>query len=635
MSRSIIQVACLLVILAGLAQPTPLAAQQAPERPIGVNLNHIYDWSPQFLFVDAMKSSRDWLVNEVGSHDWQVEGIAVPRRTADGYPTHIPFEVDGRSYYVHTLMLRELETGYPAGTYTLLFEGTGRIRLGFDAEDAVYTEPGVAHPVEVTPGWEGVHLIIEESDPADPIRNIRFIMPGFADTYDTQVFHPRLLERLAPYQVIRFMKPQSVENTAITDWANRTTPAHHTQSSDRTGGIAVEYIVDLTNRLDKDAWVNIPPYATDTYVRQFVTYLRDHLHPDATVYIEYANETWNWIYSYHEFMGNEGVRLGFGTTDGGPDPYLAGLQYNVYRSAQLFAIVDEVWGAERDRVVTVVSPLGGNTWTGEQMIAAISDPTINPDGVRFDAVAISAYFGGELADRLDAQGLLETISVEAALDSLEASLHQEMDRFMPAYRTLAEDAGLDFIAYEGGQHFGGVITEVQGDAFARLVREMQRHPRMEEIYCTFYNRWYGEGGGLLVDFVLAAEPSDFESFGILENILFDPQESPKWRAAERCAFDMNSTDPAPEPTSEPSLLDAYPNPFAESTTLHVTLPAAGRMRIAVYDLLGRLVGVPVDGTFEARTHRIPLHGADWPSGRYFVRLETESGTQTRLITRVR
>jgi hypothetical protein len=635
MLRSILRAACLLALLAGLAQPTPLTAQQASERPIGVNLNHIYDWSPQFVFVDAMKSSRDWLVNEVGSHDWQVEGITVPRRAVDGYPTHVPFEVDGRSYYVHTLMLRELETGYPAGTYTLLFEGTGRIRLGFDAEDGVYTRPGVPHPVEVTPSWEGVHLVVEASDPADPIRNIRFVMPGFADSYATQVFHPRLLERLAPYQVIRFMKPQAVENTSITDWADRTTPPHHTQSSARTGGIAVEYVVDLTNRLGKDAWVNIPPYATDAYVRQFVTYLRDHLHPDATVYLEYANETWNWIYNYHEFINAEGVRLGFGATDDGSNPYLAGLQYTVYRSAQVFAVVDEVWGTERDRVVTTISPLGGWPWTGEQMIAAISDPAINPDGVRFDAVAISAYFGGELADRLDAQGLLETISVEAALDSLEASLHQEMDVYMPAYRALAEDAGLDFIAYEGGQHFGGVITEVQGDAFSRLVREMQRHPRMEEIYCTFYNRWYSEGGGLFVDFVLAAEPSDFESFGILENILFDPQESPKWRAAQRCAFDATGTASPSEPTTDQVVLAAFPNPFVESTTLRITVPTAGRVQVAVYDLLGRLVSTPVDGTFDAGTHRMPLSIAEWPSGRYLVRLETEAGAQTRLVTRVR
>lgn len=615
---------------------TPSAVAQSDDRPVGINLWNLYDWSSQFLFVDAMKTSRDWIVTDAEESAWSVEGVEVPRR-ADGYPTHVPFEVDGQAYVPHTLMLRELETGYPGGTYTLLFEGTGAIRLEFDAAQETFTEAGVPHAVEVTPSEAGIHLVIESSDVADPVRDIRFVMPGFFETYEEDPYHPNLLALLAPYDVVRWMKPQTVENTDIVEWANRSTPATHTQSADRTGGLAYEHIVDVTNRLDKDVWLGIPPYASDDYVEQLGTFLHEHLDPEVTFYVEYANETWNTIYDYHLPMRAWGVDLGFGHTEPGApvDSFLAGLQYNVYRSAQIFDILDDVWAEDRDRLVTVVSPLGGNPWVGEQMLNAIDDPAINPNAVPFDAVAIAPYFGAELANRWGALDILDTITVEAALDSLEVSMLVEMDVMMPAYTALAADADLDLITYEAGQHFGGIGTTVGGEAFSTLVREMQRHPRMEDVYCAYYDRWYTEGGGLLVDFALVAEPSDFESFGIVENTLQDPETSPKWRALQACVVGQTTTTSATTPTDGPTLSAAYPNPFTAHTTFELALDAPTPVRVTLYDVLGRRLRIVVDDRLPRGTHTVDVPGGELPNGTYVVRLEAGAHTATRLVTRVR
>jgi photosystem II stability/assembly factor-like uncharacterized protein len=75
-----------------------------------------------------------------------------------------------------------------------------------------------------------------------------------------------------------------------------------------------------------------------------------------------------------------------------------------------------------------------------------------------------------------------------------------------------------------------------------------------------------------------------------------------------------------------------PNPFADRTTLAFDLPAAARVRLAVYDALGREVAVLVDGAREAGRHEAVLDGARLPVGTYLVRLETGEQAFTRRVT---
>lgn len=50
----------------------------------------------------------------------------------------------------------------------------------------------------------------------------------------------------------------------------------------------------------------------------------------------------------------------------------------------------------------------------------------------------------------------------------------------------------------------------------------------------------------------------------------------------------------------------YPNPFNPTTTIAYGVPAAGPVRLIVYDLLGREVAVLVDATQAPGTYRVPL-----------------------------
>jgi len=71
---------------------------------------------------------------------------------------------------------------------------------------------------------------------------------------------------------------------------------------------------------------------------------------------------------------------------------------------------------------------------------------------------------------------------------------------------------------------------------------------------------------------------------------------------------------------EAALRQNYPNPFNPSTTITFSLPEAGPVKLEVFDLLGRRVGLVVDGVMPPGTHAVPFDAADLAGGMYLCRL---------------
>jgi len=86
--------------------------------------------------------------------------------------------------------------------------------------------------------------------------------------------------------------------------------------------------------------------------------------------------------------------------------------------------------------------------------------------------------------------------------------------------------------------------------------------------------------------------------------------------------DVPSASPQTTPARTLQLHSSYPNPFNPQTTIAYTLPAAGRVSIAIYDVTGRLTARPVDDYATAGPHRVHWTPASTlPSGVYFVRIQ--------------
>jgi len=105
------------------------------------------------------------------------------------------------------------------------------------------------------------------------------------------------------------------------------------------------------------------------------------------------------------------------------------------------------------------------------------------------------------------------------------------------------------------------------------------------------------------------------------------------------ANDRNGLTP-----QEFALNQNYPNPFNPSTNIGYTIASskeqvAGstkqvgmeRVRLAVYDLLGREVVVLVDGTEQAGSHTVRFDAANLSSGVYLYRLEAGGKTLARAM----
>jgi hypothetical protein len=76
-------------------------------------------------------------------------------------------------------------------------------------------------------------------------------------------------------------------------------------------------------------------------------------------------------------------------------------------------------------------------------------------------------------------------------------------------------------------------------------------------------------------------------------------------------------------------LSGYPNPFNSSTTIGYGLPDVGRVRIDIFDLLGRKVETLVDDKQKAGRHRVVWDASRYSSGVYFYRIEAGDFVETK------
>jgi len=77
----------------------------------------------------------------------------------------------------------------------------------------------------------------------------------------------------------------------------------------------------------------------------------------------------------------------------------------------------------------------------------------------------------------------------------------------------------------------------------------------------------------------------------------------------------------------------YPNPFNPSTVLAYSLPRAAHVRMAVYDLNGRLAAVLVNASQASGRRQIEWNASELPSGVYFYVLEAQSDGGERFVAR--
>ncbi len=72
-----------------------------------------------------------------------------------------------------------------------------------------------------------------------------------------------------------------------------------------------------------------------------------------------------------------------------------------------------------------------------------------------------------------------------------------------------------------------------------------------------------------------------------------------------------------------------PDPFSSSTSIIYRLDEAMHVTLSIYDYVGRRVKVLIDDHQEAGSHSVTFVATDLPSGIYFYKLRTASGSETK------
>ncbi|MBX3440980.1 MAG: hypothetical protein KF774_01145 [Planctomyces sp.] len=466
--------------------------------PLGINLSGVVDWSTEYPFVDVFRMSRAWVSNAEGKPWGQGGELDVDER---GWVRQL-----APGQFATTLILTS--PGYPTGQYVCLYDGDGMLRI--DSQRVVESQPGRL-VVEVG-DRPGLLLHIRRTNPENPVRNIRFLMPGCEETHQSQPFYKPFLERTKRFPVLRFMDWMQTNGSRQEQWSDRPRPDDANQSR----GVCLEHMLDLCNELGVDPWFCMPHRADDEYVREFARLVWDRLELTRRVYVEHSNEVWNFGFEQARYAAAEGKRLQLSDNE-----YQGALRFHSRRSVAIFKIWDEEFGDSK-RLVRVLGSHSANPWASEQVVG------FEDAAQHADALAIAPYFGHSLGDPKNVEATLR-----GGLDGVFEECRRDIRRNGETIRRQADVAaahGLELIAYEGGQHLVGHGGAENNTELTELLQAANRDPRMRELYAQDLAGWKANGGRLFVVFASPSQYSKWGSWGILEREDQPLETAPKHQA---------------------------------------------------------------------------------------------------------
>jgi hypothetical protein len=485
-------------------------------RPIlGVNLESLRDYERQFMFIDAMKTSRKF-----GSPEKPYDAKAAV--DADGWPTGD----------AGTMVMTEVKN--VNGTY--LFSATGRCTLscpGSPAKvvglsyDPVHNRT-TASVVVQAPRDKVITVALAFRNTAGGLKDIKLLRPGY--TSDQQVFTSDFLNAVKPFDAIRFMDYLRTNNSTIQTWDQRpkVTDAQYT-----INGGPYEYAIDLGNVLNKDIWINVPALADDDFVRRLGALVRARLKPNLHCYVEYSNEVWNGIFKQFKQnldLAKAEVAAGDATlNDGGKDTNQ--FYWARKRVAKRSVEIKKLMGADDPRIRMILPSQVSTAPPGAMLKRQLEYVAkyFGPPSQFFFAVAQAPYFSTGRDENDPARKKWFTERTDLTVDAICERLLKRTDAsctpFAQAFHQLAHEYGLKSFAYEGG------LDLQQFDKQVNLKIASQYDLRTGQAVEQYLNNWYDHGGDALFYFTLSCKYSKSGYWGLTEDVR--ELLTPKYLAALR------------------------------------------------------------------------------------------------------
>jgi len=478
-----------------------------PQSPIGTNLEGVKDWQNQTPFVDAFKSSREWVSHQANPHVWGTGPAVITDEL--GWPQSLQSNQE-----IESIIFANGSPTYPDGVYTIRYNGVGTIepRAGGDGSLTILEQSQGHIKINLQVPSNGL-FSLRITDIVQPIENIRVYLPGYDNS--TRIFHPDYIKGLEPFDTLRFMDWGRTNNSPVTSWWQATNFFNYTQATDQ--GVHPLYMIELCNQTCKNMWICVPHLADDLYVIYLAYLCRIALDPSLTVYLEYSNEVWNSQFQQTQYAQAEGLALGLH-----PTSWHAGWLYYSQRSVEVFEIFSNVYSQPKDRsLVRVLAGQSVNPWVNTQIMDW-------QDAYKHaDAFAVAPYFGGYLGN-LNVSPNTATFSIPQILSDCDTNSAYNHSQYTLTNSNYTTFRGLDLLAYEGGQHLVGVGPAQNDPVLTNLFVTANRDPQMRTLYFNDLTRWETNGGGLFMNYTLTSSPSKYGSWGLMEWQGQIRSTAPKW-----------------------------------------------------------------------------------------------------------
>jgi hypothetical protein len=126
-----------------------------------------------------------------------------------------------------------------------------------------------------------------------------------------------------------------------------------------------------------------------------------------------------------------------------------------------------------------------------------------------------------------------------------------------------------------------------------------------------------------------------KTYSKTDNTWQNPGEMRPARLIAASSGELNVVSEKESRPADFSLAQNYPNPFNPVTEIHYAIPRPQRVRLTVFDIMGREIRILVDGFQGEGRHRVEFQAGGLASGVYLYRLETEGRTITKKMMLMR